>query len=246
MRYIYKGLGDIYLQRRYERLPAITTESQATSAWSNFHKKKRTSNICCTEQFNLCGYSELSIDDKSPIFDEKNTPIILNLGHHLEHVEPKSKFPKKTFDHKNLIVSAISSYKLKQMAKCDVFGGHSKINWFDHDAFINPLMNNCAEYFHYLSSGKIVPSEKLKFRRDKARARLTIYKLNLNSNYLVNLRKTWINKTLEIAEKLDDNNLKLFAESELLPIADKLRPFHSALRQSFGTLGDRICIENNI
>ncbi len=100
------------------------------------------------------------------------------------------------------------------MAKCDVFGGHGKISWFDHDAFISPLMKNCAEHFHYLSSRKIVPSEKLKCRRDKARARLTIYKLNLNSNYLVNLRKTWISKTLEIVENLDDENLKLFAEGE--------------------------------
>jgi uncharacterized protein (TIGR02646 family) len=244
MRAIKKKNSDRHLENRHKKPP--TTAQKATRAWNGFRYTGQSAKACYKEQYGLCGYSEISIDNLYPIIDMHSTEISRTLGSHLEHVEPKSKNPQRTFDHSNLILSAIDDVKAQQLLKPDVFGGHHKQKMYSASSFISPLNNNCEDYFHYETSGKIVPKATLPSRREKAKARLTIYILNLNAPILVNWRKNWLSSLDSIIESLDGNALYNFAELELSPIKDTLRPFHTAQKQLFGVLGKTICQINNI
>lgn len=246
MRAIKKGIAHRHLVRRHTNPPQ--NHEQATKAWERFRgdRKRATKELCYEEQFGLCGYSEISLDNIVPIIDASNHEISRNLGIHLEHVEPKNINPQRTFDHTNLIASAIDDIKANNLIAKDVFGGHAKLKWFNETSFISPLLGNCCDYFHYETTGKVVPKESLLNRREKAKARLTIYKLNLNAPILVNWRKVWLKALEKIIDESDDVSLVLIAESELLPINGLLRPFHSAQRGLFGKVGEKICHDNEL
>jgi len=230
MRAIEKQTADRHLVRRHQNPPE--TAEEATKRWGNFRgdRKRATLNKCVDEQYGLCGYSEIALD---------NT----DLGMHLDHVEPKHLNPARTFDHDNLIVSAIDDIGQRQQAgklplgRQDVFGGQAKGAWFHAVAFIHPLLAKCQAYFHYQTDGRVVPKADLP-RRERAKARLTIYRLNLNAPILVNRRKTRLAETDNLIQALASQPDKLLqlAQVELLPEANRLRAFHSGLKQLFGKL----------
>lgn len=246
MRTIRKGAAPRPLAQRHQNPP--TTENQAQAAWKNFRGQSRQSVVqqCLQEQYGLCGYSEIDLYNQSPILSSENELLSRDLGLHLEHIEPKSLNPQRTFDHNNLLASAIDDAKARDITSSDVFGGHAKLNWFNSSLLVHPLLPNCRDYFHYESSGRVVPVITLS-DQDKARAETTINKLNLNAPVLVLWRKTWLQQAEELIEQLldDDEALRHFAQSELLPTNGRLRPFHSALRQLFGALGEEICRQYN-
>lgn len=245
MRTIKKGNGHRTLNTR--NLSPPTTPNEATKAWKNFRSvKKFTRDLCLVEQFYLCGYSEIALDNHIPILDAELNEISRELGIHLEHVQPKSLFPEKTFQHANIIACGIDNSVAKELRKNELFGGHAKQRWFKEHIFISPLNGLCSSYFHYDTSGRVVASEKLPNRREKAKARLTIYILNLNSPILVNWRKVWLGELERIISELDGDALMKFAEVELAPTNGKLRPFHSAQKQLFGRLGTQICLKNGL
>lgn len=227
---------------RYQMTPP-TTEAEATKAWGKFRHKIGTRCKCLDEQFGLCGYSEISIDNKYPIINHEGKVVSRLLGAHLEHVEPKSSVPSRTFDHSNLIISAIDDIKARSLLKQDVFGGHHKLKRYSETSFVSPLWKNCRDYFYFESStGKVIPNSTLPNRREKAKARLTIYILNLNAPILVNLRKIWLKQLDElILSATSTQELHDLAELELSPINGTLRPFHSAQRQILGKIGNQIC-----
>lgn len=116
------------MARRHRNNPPNNSD-EATKAWDNYRgRKKPTKAICYTEQYGLCGYSEIEPDDEQR-----------QIGAHLEHVNLKSLFPERTFDHNNLILSSIDDIKNRNIASADVFGGHARKNWHNPDAFIHPL-----------------------------------------------------------------------------------------------------------
>jgi uncharacterized protein (TIGR02646 family) len=245
VRFITKGEADDYLSKRNEKPPS--TPHKAKLAWKGFKSRRKLTLIkCLDEQLGLCGYSEVELSNETPIidpvsFEEVNT----YLGTHLEHIEPKSFNPSRTFDHNNLIACTIDDVKVRKLEKSDVFGGHSKLGWYNEDALVHPLLPNCQNYFHYEITGLIVPKLEL-IRRERAKARLTIYKLNLNAPALVIWRRNWLSQiNLQINEVLDDPiSLKKLAQSTLLPSNKKLTPFHSAQRQSFGSVGNQVIQES--
>jgi len=241
VRTIKKRGADRYLAQRHANPPQ--SYEIALPAWENYRRKKETKILCISEQYGLCGYSQISLNNKFPILDESNEEISRELGAHLEHVEPKSLTPQKTFDHNNLIASAIDDAKARHLIYKDVFGGHAKLSWFNPTSFISPLLNNCQDYFHYETSGLVVPKESLPNRREKAKARLTIYKLNLNAPLLVNWRKIWLEALDTIIDEAEAEALIHIANTELLPTNGELRPFHSAQRQLLGNIGERVCEE---
>jgi uncharacterized protein (TIGR02646 family) len=121
----------------------------------------------------MCCYSEVRPDERG-------------LGSHIEHVQPKSLYPHRTFDHQNLMMCAFEDQALGQTARLsrgDTFGGHAKGDDYDPARFISPLDADCARYFTYLSDGQIVPATTLG-AHDLARARYTIEVLNLNCGTL--------------------------------------------------------------
>lgn len=244
MRAILKGAGS----RKLNAKLAPVSASDATRAWNNFRSRGKlaTQLICLSEQFYLCGYSEIDLANHTPILGADGTEIARSLGIHLEHVEPKSSNPGRTFDHSNLIACAIDDASARGLLRLEVFGGHAKLRWHSQ-YFISPLMPNCRDYFFFESStGKVVPRKNM-VRRDQAKARLTIYKLNLNSPVLMLWRKTWLMETESIINSLLDNPdaLRHFCSNELLPLNGRLRPFHSAQRQLFGRLGEEICMQHS-
>ncbi|MEZ9852278.1 TIGR02646 family protein [Vibrio breoganii] len=244
MRYIAKSNPDRHLIAKNNKKPR--TASDATKAWGRFRFKSSTSDKCFDEQFGLCCYSEISIDNRVPILDSHQNELSRDLGRHIEHVEPKSKNPSKTFDHNNLLLSAISDVKANNLSTEDVFGGHAKQGYYSSSWFISPLNQNVKEYFHYETSGRVVPKESLPSRRERAKARLTIHILNLNAPILVQWRRTWLVELTNMIDSYDIDQVKLLAEVELMPYGSRLRPFHSAQRQVFGSIGEKVILDSGI
>lgn len=226
MRTVTKRAADRRMKQRHAKPP--TTAQEAGNAWDNFRHKKGTRNICLAEQFGMCAYSEIVLDDN-------------DLGMHLDHVEPKSRHPARTFDHTNLLLSAIDSGRLAGMARQDVFGGHARGNRYSKARFVNPLWSDSRRSFHYGSDGLVHPTSGLSVL-DSRKALYTIGALNLNAPLLVNRRRRWLEALEHVIDTLlgAPDALEHFAQIELCETNGRLRPFHSAVRQRFGPLGERV------
>lgn len=238
MRYIIKGEPDEQLAK--ENAKPSTQYRKAVSRWERFRKSKKvegTRKQCLEgEQFGLCCYSEINLLTGEGIDKE--------LGFHLEHVEPKKRIPSKTFDHNNLLACAIDDRS--RVEKHNLFGGHSRLEWWEPEQFIHPLRTDCTRYFHYNDNGRVVPNESL-LSEEKNHAQLTIDKLNLNAPILVGWREQWIaNKRTLLDDFIDEpDTLKQLAREELLPQANnQLKPFHSAIRQLFGQIAEEVIAES--
>ncbi len=227
MRSVLKGSGHHDLNKRYQlHQQQLKDGTAANNPWDNFRLKDGTRKKCWIEQFGLCAYSEIEFDDGA-------------LGAHLDHVEPKSKNPARTFDHTNLLLSAIDDIGARQLARQDVFGGHDRGNRYSKTDFVNPLWSDSRRYFHYGSNGRVTPALGLSTSESR-RARYTIAVLNLNAPLLVNRRRHWLEELERIIDSLLDHQSALghFAQMELCAMGERLRPFHSAVRQRFGTFGE--------
>lgn len=202
--------------------------AQAETRWRAFGHKRELSGLLKDEQFGLCAYTELR-------------PDMARLGTHIEHIKPKSIYHDLTFDYQNLVLSALSDADLQTLARENVFGGHAKTGQFDEARFISPLNPRSAEYFTYVSDGRVVPNNKLP-DIEQANAQYTIDVLNLNADYLVTERAKWID---EIDEWIDehiqkDMSLPHLAAVYLLPRDGRFDPFYSAARQRFGPLAEQL------
>lgn len=231
MRAITKGVEHYQLKNRQNNYLAELATGKAampTNAWRNFQHFEGTVDACWSEQFGLCAFSEVVLDDN-------------DLGMHLDHIEPKSLNPARTFDHTNLLLCAISSERLQYLPKSDVFGGQFRRNAYSASDFIHPLWPDSRRFFHYTVDGLIEPALGLP-ASDAKKADYTITLLNLNSPLLVNRRRRWLEELESEIDKLlnSPEALERFADAELCPTNGRLRPFHSAARERFGTLGETI------
>jgi uncharacterized protein (TIGR02646 family) len=229
MRSIQKTSGHYLLNQRHIRHQQELHDGTASpKAWDNFHARQDTRDICEREQFGLCAYSETLLD-------------VNDLGMHLDHVSPKLKFPAHTFDHHNLLLSAIDDIGFRKLIKRDVFGGHARGNRYSAAGFIHPLRPDCRHFFHYASDGRVEPVLTLS-QSDRRKVIYTITILNLNAPLLVNRRRHWLETLEQEIDQLLDAPvaLKHFAEAELCLTNNKLRPFHSAMRERFGILGEQV------
>lgn len=227
MRSITKiGNGGYQLERSNQTPP--TTSDQATSRWRSFGYKADVTERLLAEQYGLCAYSEVRPDQ-------------LGLGTHIEHIEPKSANPARTFDYSNLVASALSSEDLKTIDKDEVFGGHAKLSEYDKHLFVSCLHADCARYFVYLSNGEVEPALLLE-TPEKNAAQYTIDLLNLNSPFLVNRRKRWLDELDELIDEHIRNGMSLpcLASIDLVPISDKLSPFFTATRQRFEHIAEEV------
>jgi uncharacterized protein (TIGR02646 family) len=225
--------GPYCLRRKFEQgIP-----SNPDKAWENLGrecKQEITKNYLYREQYHLCAYTELNLDE---------------LGSHIEHIKPKSRYPECTFDYQNLVLSCFHSVELQHFAYADRFGGHLKcgdnskgeIDKYDPDLFISPLQADCENYFSYEVNGLVQPNSNLS-KEEKKRAIYTIDALNLNAPYLKRERYKVITEMLPIIIDLLDNPeaLRHFVEADLCVTNGKLNPFHSARLQQFGEFGQQI------
>jgi uncharacterized protein (TIGR02646 family) len=169
------------------------------------------------------------------------------IGIHIEHLKPKSSYPQLTFDINNLVVNALHRDDLQSRPRADVFGGHAKLNQYDPDLFVSCLTQGCADYFTYLSDGRIVPSIHLD-EPQKRKAAYTIDLLNLNSNYLVTRRKNWLDELDALIDDHIEQDMSLpdLATIHLVPSNQQLYPFFTATRQRFKRLAEQVLTEHAI
>lgn len=233
MKFIKKGDADEGLLKQ----PTPRSYKKAKEAWARFKKKTRkrdaTLDKCLTEQFHICAYSEIKLEKQK-------------LGYHIDHVIPKKVKPNFTFEHNNLVVSAIDDVHVRGVIREEVFGGHSKGGWYLEKAFIHPLKDGCSNYLTYNTSSGLVSSNEKLPKREQVKACLTIRKLNLNSNYLVLKRKNvLVSLNKEILNFLKNNPAELenFAREKLLPKNGQLDPFFSAKKKLFGRIGEKVAKE---
>lgn len=241
MRYIRKSRQGNRQLSRADKNRRPTSSEEAARRWNRFNKDTLRRQLL-NEQYGLCAYSELNI---KAFRREHHSPM----EGHIEHVEPKSIHPSRTFDYNNLVISALCSEDLSLFSKEDYFGGHAKLNFYDAQRFISPLQRDCRRFFVYLSeTGKVEPAPALNVQ-DTERAHYTIDLLNLNSPYLRNKRKHWLQELENDIDQLLENKpalLKLAAKALCLK-KGQLGTFHSASRQVFGALGEQViqnqCVE---
>jgi len=184
------------------------------------------------DQFGLCSYSEIRPDE-------------YGLGVHIEHVEPKSANPSRTFDYSNLALSALSNSDLTNLCRNDQFAGHYKLSNYDSSLFVSCIDEESQEYFAYVSDGRVEPSIVLD-DLNRPRAEYTINLLNLNSPYLVNLRKRWLDEMDSLIDEHIDNGWSLYdlAAIDLIPLNGKLSQFFSATRQRFLGVAEELLDDN--
>lgn len=230
MRRITKqGNGGNHLTQAHAHPPQ--TRVQATSSWRAFGYKADVTALLLEEQYQLCCYSEIRADS-------------LGLGYHIEHVQPKSQYPQRTFDYQNLGASALnSSHDLKtfKAQKLEIFGGHAKRSEYDPLLFVSCHQQDCARFFAYLSDGRVVPASNLNVQ-DTDKAKYTIDTLNLNSPYLVTQRQRWWNELDQLYEQhqIDNWSLEHLAAVDLVPSGNSLSQFFSLTRQFFGSIAEQV------
>jgi len=124
---------------------------------------------------------------------------------HIEHFVPKKGLnadPSLTFEYQNLLCS------------CNGNAGHSeshglthcgirKDDWFDVALMISPLDEDCANYFRYTMTGKILPAE---VSETQLAAEETINHCNLNHPILKKMRHEVL-KRLTLQSLTDNTTL---------------------------------------
>jgi uncharacterized protein (TIGR02646 family) len=250
MRYIKKLANESIAELDLEKAKGpVTSSSKATLRWKRFSKKDAVRKSLIERQLGLCCYTELNLTDFA---------LEQNMGSHIEHEKPKSSFPQLTFDFENLLLCALNDQDLKSFPGPLQFGGHFKRSNYEPQKFVSPHQKNCRDFFIYSSdTGEISPN-LAKSNSDQQKAQYSIDLLNLNAPFLKAERKQWLEEIESclqpFIEDRDIDSIWRIAETELLPYKrefsplnnrfNQLRKFHSAVRNVFGALGDRVIIES--
>ena len=153
-----------------------------------------------------------------------------NNDYHIEHFKPKDKFSALQLDYSNLICSCQLELKQGEPRHC----GNSKGSWFDNNLLISPLNPNCEQQFVFTYNGHILPSNDTNIA-----AKITIEKLQLDIDKLVDLRKKAIEPFIElfIDENLDANELEKFVNAYLIEKENnngRYNEFYTTIKYLFG------------
>ncbi|WP_103919469.1 retron system putative HNH endonuclease, partial [Candidatus Venteria ishoeyi] len=173
-------------------------------------------------QQGLCAYCENRLDS--------------DMGQHIEHVQPKSRYPEKTFDYDNLVLSCRDSDALKGGVDIsDSSCGHYKGSRYNAGKFISPIDADCEHYFFYSLTGEILVSDKSS-TEEQEKVNYTVNELlNLNCRRLVRERADILLEGFRILQDLknqeNDEVLKYFLDSELQSTNGKLQSYTSIREQ---------------
>jgi len=240
LRYIKQRYLSKCLNARRNNPPETTVA--AKKAWRRSNKKD-IRKACYKQQYGLCAYTELSLDD-----DE--------LGCHLEHIAPRTTHPALTFIPHNIVLSTLDDIQSGALARHEQFGGHHKSENYSESWFISPFNKRCSEFFSYSLTGKVEASTALE-TQEQVKALKTIETLNLNATYLVHRRRMSLQKLIDDIESLgiksrplrlempdskeiispDNAEIAQLVNAALEPIDRKLPEFYSAKKQLFERYG---------
>jgi len=201
--------------------------NDATKAWDNFRGTKKVQDRLIPAQKYLCSYCEVEL-----VRGNRG-----DIGYHIEHIEPKSINPARTFDFSNLLVSCFDTgYELvpSDVDLQPISCGHAKKSEFNH-LFIKPTEQGCEDYFFYELDGRIVANPGLNDSSKLARVNYTITLLNLNCRRLKRERKDMIEEGLNIINDLSNaqDALSHFSYCELDEFNGKNRAYFTTRRQYF-------------
>jgi uncharacterized protein (TIGR02646 family) len=203
------------LSNRY----AQGTPNNPTNSWQNFrnkNKKELKDNLLAIQN-GLCAYCEIRLDDE--------------IGNHLEHIEPKSKNPDKTFEYTNIVYSCITDSLTDNEDSNPESCGHAKN---DKVIEIKPTDKNCEDCFSYDLFGRVIPSLNLSKEKEQ-QVKNTITTLNLNCKRLKRQRESVIKEGFKIISELLESEYALndFLDLELNTVNDKYFSFINLRREHF-------------
>ena len=195
--------------------------------WSRFRGKRELQDSLIPAQKYLCPYCEIELTRSEG-----------EIGYHIEHIEPKSMNPSRTFDFSNLLVSCFNTGDEISASDLDpkpISCGHAKKREFDSLLFIKPTDPDCENYFFYELDGRIIANPDLNDSAKLARVDYTITLLNLNCRRLKRKRKDMIVEGLNCVNDLLNNQdaLSHFANCELDESNGKNQSYFTTRRQYF-------------
>ncbi|MBD2182404.1 TIGR02646 family protein [Planktothrix sp. FACHB-1355] len=144
---------------------------------------------------------------------------------HIEHLKPRSIYPDLALDYTNLMASCQG--ESEEPPPQPVHCGHKKYDWYDEHLMVSPLYPNCQDFFRYLGSGDIEPTDE----SDKqAAAETTIDKLGLDIPKLTRMRREAIVGILLAIEGLTNEEIQLLFQAFEQPDANgRYTPFFAAI-----------------
>ena len=190
-------------------------------SWSNYkssHKRIVKKYILDNEQNNLCCYCESRVNiDNS----------------HIEHIKPKSLYPKLIFNYRNLSISCQGTCHNQEGDNTLYNCGHNKSNDYNENLFLNPtLIEDISEYFEYedyiqdsIKQIKIKESTK-----DITKAQYMLGILNLNDDNTTITKARYL-ELVKFENMIVEFDLTAMQVDNLLDDGDM--PFVSLLRYKY-------------
>jgi uncharacterized protein (TIGR02646 family) len=182
-----------YIQKTSE--PASFTEwklqetKNSQPNWNELRKPEKpiVEDALLKEQGYICCYCESRVSKENS---------------HIEHLQPKSKYPDLMFEYGNLLASCQrgSEYPPPKPSHC----GPHKDNWYDKHLLVSPLDETCTDFFRFTEAGEILPTHDLS---KATAAKTTIEKLGLNIDKLRRQRR-------KVIEAILDSEFDQFTEAD--------------------------------
>lgn len=153
-------------------IPTCLAAQPIGQDWGDFSRNHNacfvaTGNDLKSNQGFLCCYCESSVPDAG--------------DGHIEHLEPRSRKPSRTYDPSNLAFSCNGDTS-------NVHCGHGKAGQYDSALFISPYENLPTPFFNYLQDGTIEAIDALS-DANKARVAYMIFSLKLDCPSLIGKRR---------------------------------------------------------
>lgn len=196
MRYICKG---------DEPESLVNLKALANEDWKPTYEadckgevKTQLHNALLQEQGYICCYCGMSITKENS---------------HIEHLKPRSIYPKLALDYNNLLASCQRDREPRVPKHCGV----KKDKWYDEQLMVSPLDINCANFFRYAASGEILPTDEQDLQEA---AQKTIEKLGLHIEKLRLIRSAAIDGALLAIEGLTDEEIQKLAQGYEKPDAN--------------------------
>jgi len=192
VKYIQKGLEPDEFTQWKKAKP----KKYQSKDWKKLNPlpKKALHDALLREQGYICCYCERGITKDNS---------------HIEHFVPKkgqNADPNLTFEYQNLLCSCDGNARHsenKGLTHC----GIRKDDWFDAALMVSPLDKDCAGYFRYMMTGKILPTD---IPEKQTAALETINRCNLNHPMLKKMRQEALRR---VALQSLTDNITLLSDS---------------------------------
>jgi uncharacterized protein (TIGR02646 family) len=217
-----------YIQKASEPVSFTEWKLQETANsqpnWNDLRKPEKpiVKDALLKEQGYICCYCESRVSKENS---------------HIEHLQPRSKYPDLLFEYGNLMASCQANKK-ENVDPSDeesvdyqskpIHCGHHRGDWYDEHLMISPLDPTCTDFFRFTEAGEILPTSD---PQKENTAAATIEKLALNINKLIRLRRKAIEGILdsEFDQLTDAKNRKNLEDYSQLDENGRYKEFCSAV-----------------